>query len=235
MSHPSPLRFFRVSLQQPAASMAVFMLLLVAGGAWTAVYDADDFDQVCLLALVFQMFASSTGFREQARRGHFDPILARGTRRFACARAHWLLSIAPGLVVWLALAVIAWRLAPARSGSFFSASAICAAVYVSTLSWTITLPFQRYVGAVAWFALIFTLAAGHQLHSLREAFLMSSGNWRDTLALTGAVLIAPVFLVANPDVAGSFALAVVAGASAALWAAGAMFIAAFDGVLRDPS
>ena len=233
MSQPSPIRFFRIVVRQPGASMLWFMGSLVGAAIWTAANDLDDFDQVCLAALFFQMFASSTGFRDSARRGHFDPLLAAGTRRLACARAHWLLSVAPGFATWLALGLIASWLAPERAHMLLSASAITAVVYVSTLSWMITLPFQRYVGGVAWLALIFMLAAGHQLHSLREAFMMSSGSWPDTVSLTGAALVAPLFLVANPGVAGALPIGMVTTVSAAAWVVGAMFIGRFDGRLQD--
>jgi hypothetical protein len=233
MSQPTPIRFFRIIMCRPGASMVLFMVSLAGAAVWSSVYDVDDFDQVCLVALFFQMFASSTGFRGAARRGYLDPLLACGTPRLACARAHWLLSVAPGFVTWLALGLVASWCAPDRAHTLLSPSAITAVVYVSTLSWAITLPFQRYVGGIGWLALIFTLAAGHQLHSLREAFMMSSGNWPDTLSLTGAALAAPVFLVASPDVAGAFPLGMVTLVSAAAWIAGVMFIARFDGLLQD--
>jgi hypothetical protein len=234
MSQPSTLRFFW-RLLQPGISMTAFIALLVAAAVWSALRDPDDFDQICLLAVFFQMFAASTGYRPAALRGHFDPMLTAGSSRGACARAHAAVSVAPGLIVWLLLGAIAAVLLPARAQALLSASALIAVSYVSVVCWAITLPFQRYVGGVVWLVVIFTLAAGHQLHSLREAFLMAGSGWIDTVRLTAAALVAPVLLVANPEVAGIVPLGLVLAVAAAVWTAGAAFITRFDAVLRDPS
>ena len=130
MSQPTPIRFFRIIMGQPRASMALFMVSLVGAAVWTSAHDIDDFDQVCLVALFFQMFASSTGFRGAARRGYFDPVLASGTPRLACARAHWLLSVAPGFVTWLALGLVASGCGPGRAHTLLRPTAITAVVYV---------------------------------------------------------------------------------------------------------
>jgi hypothetical protein len=237
MSHPSPLRFFW-AISRPGYVVASAAALLVSGAAWSALRDPDDFDRFCLLALFFQMFSASSGYRYQALRGHFDPILTAGPSRTACARAHWAVSILPGMAVWLVIASLAWAFQPGRAPaliSMTSASAFVAVLYASTLCWTVSLPLRRYAGGMIWLAVIFALAAGHQLHSLRESFLMSSGGWWDTLAVTGAALVTPVFLVANPGVAGVVSLSLVVSVTAVAWIAGAGFIAWFDGVLEDPS
>jgi hypothetical protein len=237
MSHPSPLRFFWATAR-PGYVVVSAAGLVVSGAAWSALRDPDDFDQFCVLALFFQMFSASSGFRHQALRGHFDPILTAGQSRSACARALWALAILPGMVVWLVIASLAWAFQPGRAPalmSMTSASGLVAVLYASTLSWTVSLPLRRYSGGMIWLAVIFGLAAGHQLHSLRESFLMSSGRWGDTLAVTGAALVTPVFLVANPEVAGAASLGLVLSVTAVAWMAGAGFIAWFDGVLEDPS
>jgi hypothetical protein len=256
MNRLAPLRFFWAT-SPPGYAVASAAALLVSGAAWSALRDPDDFDQFVLLALSFQMFSASSGYRQQALRGHFDPILTAGSSRTACALAHFAVSIAPGLAVWLVIAALAWAFQPGRAPGLgapalsapalsapalgapalgmTSASALVAALYASTLCWTVSLPLRRYAGGVLWLALIFALAAGHQLHSLRESFLMSSGGWWDTLALTGAALVAPVYLVANPQVAGVASLGLVLSVTAAAWIAGACFIARFSGVLEDRS
>ena len=241
MNHLAPLRFFWAT-SRPGYAAVSAAALLVSGAAWSALRDPDDFDQFVLLALSFQMFSASSGYRQQALRGHFDPILTAGSSRIACALAHFAVSIAPGLAVWLVIAALAWAFQPGRAPGLgapalgmTSASALVAALYASTLCWTVSLPLRRYAGGVLWLALIFALAAGHQLHSLRESFLMSSGGWWDTFALTGAALVAPVYLIANPQVAGVASLGLVLSVTAAAWIAGACFIARLSGVLEDRS
>jgi hypothetical protein len=266
MSHPAPLRFFWAT-SRPGYAAVSAAALLVSGAAWSALRDPDDFDQFVLLALSFQMFSASSGYRRQALRGHFDSILTAGSPRTACACAHFAVSIAPGMAVWLVIAGLAWAFQPGRAPGLgapalgasalgapalgapalgapalgapalgmTSASALVAALYASTLCWTISLPLRRYAGGVLWLALIFALAAGHQLHSFRESFLMSSGGWWDTFALTGAALVVPVYLIANPQVAGVASLGLVLSVTAAAWIAGACFIARFSGVLEDRS
>jgi hypothetical protein len=236
MNHPSPLRFFWVA-SQPRYGVVSAAALLVSGTAWSALRNPDNSDQLLLLALFFQMFAASTGYRHQALRGHFDPILTAGSSRAACACAHFALSITPGIAVWLVIAVVTWAFRRGRGPGLemTSASALVAVLYASTLCWTVSLALRRYAGGVLWLAVMFALAAGHHLHSLRESFLMSSGGWWDTLALTGAALVTPVYLIANPQVAGVASLGLVLSVTAAAWIAGACFIARFKGELEDPS
>jgi hypothetical protein len=249
MNHPSPLRFVW-TVSRPGRAVISAAALLASAAVWSALRDPDDFDQFLLLALFFQMFTASTGYRHQALRGHFDPILTAGSSRTALACAHFALSITPGLAVWLVIAALAWARQPGRvpalvglaggtglseTTSTSSASALVAVLYASTLCWAVSLPLRRYSGCVLWLAVIFALAASHHLHSLRESFLMSSGGWWDTLALTGAALVTPAYLIANPQVAGAATLALVLSVTAAVWIAGACYIARFNGVLADPS
>src|SRR5207253_6978602 len=81
--------------------------LLMAYGAYVAWVAPADFDQTVAVALFLQMFAASTGYADRATRGHFDSILAGRSSRWPIAGAHWLLSIAPGLTLWVLLAAMA--------------------------------------------------------------------------------------------------------------------------------
>jgi hypothetical protein len=234
MNQPSPLRFFWVLLRPGYVAVSA-AALLVSGAAWFALTDPDDLDPVYLLALFFQMLSASSGYRYQARRGHFDAVLTAGSSRTACALAHWALSITPGMVAWLAVAGVALAFQPGRAPALMSASALAAVLYAATLCWAVSLPLRRYAAAVMWLAVIFLLAAAHQLHVFRESFLMSGAGWTDTLARTGAALVIPIFLIANPEVAGAASLGLVLSVAAAAWLAGLTFIACCDGVPGDPS
>ena len=50
-----------------------------------------------------QMLAASTGFAVRARRGHLDLLLTGGQPRLDAAAAHLVMSIAPGVAVWLSV------------------------------------------------------------------------------------------------------------------------------------
>ena len=56
--------------------------------------------------LVLQIFAASSGFNLALRRGHYDLVLARGVPAPGLLAAHWVASIAPGIAIWLIVAVL---------------------------------------------------------------------------------------------------------------------------------
>ena len=56
--------------------------------------------------LLLQLFVASSGFRFAARRGYYDLLLTSGTPRWQIALAHCLVSITPGIVSWMCVAVL---------------------------------------------------------------------------------------------------------------------------------
>ena len=231
---PRPIRFFAVALK-PSRSLRVALLALVAFALWIAWTEPTEVEQTLVLALVFQMFAAANGYQERAVRGHFDPILAVGRSRPSIAAAHWALSIAPGVVAWLLLTAIVFLVRPSEWPASFTASGLAAFAYVSCLAWALALPLTRYASGVVWIMVLFLLAGGRQLDALREAYAMAGSGWTHVLARAGAAMVCPIFLLANPNAAGSIALLLVLLVAALCTIGGAFFIATLDIPLRDPT
>ena len=104
--------------------------------------------------LLLQLFAASSGFDVPARRGHYDLLLTSGHRRVWVAPAHWVTSIAPGVLAWLMLAAVE---AAASGGADVRllASGTCAAMaLVSTMAWAITVRLPRFSGGIGWLLLL---------------------------------------------------------------------------------
>src|SRR5258705_3172966 len=96
------LRFFRV-VQLHSAYMLIGLAALGVFGVAEFAMDPGRGMDVAVPVMLLQMFAVSSGFSVPARRGHFDALLTGGSSRLQVALTHWLVSIAPGISVWLVL------------------------------------------------------------------------------------------------------------------------------------
>jgi hypothetical protein len=228
MTEPSPSRFFALVLR-PEPTIAGSALVVLGTYAWVGVNDPTDIRQISVLALMVQMFAAATGYRERVLSGHFDPILVTGSPRAAVAASHWLVSIAPGALVWIVLGTL---LLPTALSTPFTASGMIAFLYVSSIAWALALPLTRYATGVLWIILFVILSGGSQLQTLHGVFLTDSAAWRDLLAQTGASLVCPMFLLEHTDAARPTTLLLVTMATAATLAAGGWFVATLDAPLK---
>ena len=226
-------QFFGIVLR-PTPAVVTAGVVLIVFGIYLASVDPGNFDQTAGIALFLQAFASSTGYSDRATRGHFDAVLTGCQSRWTIARAHWALSVAPGLVTWSALAVVDLLGRPTHWPTTLSVSGAAALLWVSTAAWAVTLRLPRYAGGALWLVGIAALAAGHRLQPLRELFLAGDSTWSDAARAAGAALICPIFLVARPDLGHTRTLVLVTGAAIAAWTAGARFIYRFDAALVDP-
>lgn len=234
MNDLSPFPFFAVILRPRPSAIGV-LLLLVGFSGWIAWTDPRDFDQTTVLALIFQMFAAATGYREFATRGHFDALLARGTGRRSIAAAHCIWSASQGAIAWLALALIAGLVHPRQWPLPLHGAALAAFLYVSSAAWAFALPLTRYATGVVWILVLFVLAGVGEVHTLREMFLASGDGWKSLIRGTAATLVCPVFLITDGPHTDTTLLALVLLTSAASGAAGAWFIATLDVPLKDVS
>lgn len=234
MNAPSPLGYFVLVLQLRRSLLAT-LILLGTFTAWIAWVDPTNVDEAIVIALFAQMFAAASGYRERALRGHFDSILAFGWSRASVAAAHWMVSIAPGVLAWLVVSAGAAAVQPARWPASLTASGLVALLYVSCAAWAFALPLTRYVSGVIWVAALVVLAGVGYVRMLRDTFLATDATVIDVLARTGSALVCPVFLLSDPQVANALILLLVALASAVLTAGGALFIARLDIPLRDLS
>jgi len=151
----STLQFFRIVRPVPRLMRGTFAVVTVAS-ALRLLLSPAGVGQTVLPVLLLQTFAVSTGFMGYARRGHFDLLFTRGAGRVQVAAIYWLLSALPGIVSWLALAVleILWH----RSMLLTSSGTLAVVLCVSMLPWALSVPLPRFSGATGWLlALVMTV------------------------------------------------------------------------------
>jgi hypothetical protein len=148
-------RFFVVVPVVPTAMLWTFTLTVVAGCAAIAV-NVSYADRTLAPVLLLQLFATASGFRVPARRGHYDLLFTSGESRLTIAVTHWLMSAFPGVFAWCALAISEH----AAGGTALTASGtIAAMVLVSTVPWSLTMPLARLTGAIVLLLIFVTAAA----------------------------------------------------------------------------
>ena len=165
----STLQFFRVVKPVPRLMRGAFVVVTTAS-AIRLLLSPDGVAATMLPVLLLQMFAVSTGFMGYARRGHFDLLFTRGAGRIQVAALYWLLSALPGVVCWLALAMLelAWH----RTALLASSGTLAVILCVSMLPWALSVPLTRFSGATGWLlVLVMTVA-------LTPAGTAGYGLWR---------------------------------------------------------
>jgi hypothetical protein len=171
--------------------------------------------QILLPVLVLQLFATSTGFIADARRGHFDVLLTGGVDRVTVAATYWALAVWPGVACWVVLALI--DLAGHGRTGLLSAGTIAAVTSVSTIPWATTVPLNRFAGAIGW---LLTLVLLSGVTTLNEAMFVRRIDQAPWSRVVACVLF-PARLVGEPaagNETGIFLLALLAtiGMGAAL-------------------
>ena len=231
---PRVFRFFAVLLRPRRSDLAIAVSILALGVYLELVYPGG-FDQTIGITLFLQLFAASTGYRERLRRGHFDPVLVGRPSRWAISAAHWGMSIALGLTLWLLLGVIdlAGGTGHAHVPTALTPTGLVVFLYVSTVVWAVTLPLPRYSGAILWLSLLLGLGATQRLQALHQTFSPAGGSWSDVLHSTGAALVCPVFFMLEPSAVSLGLLGLVLLATLAIWIVGAMLVGRFAGVLVE--
>jgi hypothetical protein len=208
----SPFRFFMVVGLQPVHNVAVLVAVLVVG-LWTIAMSPGEMDSALGMLLLVHMFMASTGFLVRARRGHFDPILTSASDRSSIAVAHWIVSIAPGLVAWALVALVA---ALYGSGSAWSAVVgrrACALAIVSAIAWTLGFATGRGAAGALWIAAL-AAALVYRTDLLGTAAAGSVASTSQAIRHAGAVIFCPFLLLGNrpPLAAGATAASVCAAA-----------------------
>jgi hypothetical protein len=143
--------FLVVPVVSPAM-LWTFFLLLAAGSA-AIVVDVRAAREAMTPLLLLQLFAAASGFRVPARRGHYDLLLTSGVSRVGVAVAHWVMSVYPGVLAWLALALTE-RVAGA--GTLTTTGTILAVAFMSTAPWALAMPLPRMSAAIFWLVVFFT-------------------------------------------------------------------------------
>ena len=171
-------RFFIVVPVVPRAMLGAFGAATLVGGVVLGV-DASQGGRAVAPVLLLQLFASASGFVIPARRGHYDLLLTRGDSRVMIAVMHWIMSITPGIVSWLVLAVIELI---AGERSLIAPGTLLSLCIVSTLPWSMTVTLPRLTGAIAWLL----------------AFALVSAALPNPAASAAAMLLPWAFLRASP-------------------------------------
>jgi len=218
------LRFFCVVPPVPRLMIGTFAVIAVIAGA-AVVSDPGRAAGAVAPLLLLQLFAASSGFAVPARRGHYDLLLTRGCRRAWAAMAHWVVSIAPGVASWLAVAVVE-RVASNGSSATLVASGTWAAVFlVSTLPWAFTVALPRFSGAIGWLLVVVTATTMFSSPVLDD-WTVGSTRIEALVWPAWTVLVNPVAAVGHPlggphllAVTPALAVAVIAMVLACRWAA----------------
>ena len=186
-------RFFRAVAPVPRLTIVTFIVIVVAASAKVAIAPADARDALMPL-LVHQAFAASSGFATPARRGYYDLLLTRGDGRFRVAIAHWIASIAPGIVAWMFVAVVEAIVTVGHGNAVRSSGTIATLFLVSTLPWAITVPLPRFAGAIGWLLVAVTAAS---FMSPGESAIGGSpfGQFRGDLLTSIGILIYPMEMI----------------------------------------
>ena len=217
----------------PSPWMCVAAAAIVGFGAYLVwIGGPQQIDQVVGVTLFLQLFSASTGYRARLRAGHFDPVLVNRPSPFRLAAVHWLSSTSLGLVVWLALGLIALAARPAALPTALTPAGLALIAYASTISWVIGVAAGRLSGAVAWLAVLLALAAGQQLSALRVAFLPHPETLVDWLRTLRSTLVMPAFLIMDPHDVDVPLIVTVLVAAAAAWACGCALIWFSDAALE---
>ena len=108
--------------------------------------------------LVLQIFAASSGFGLALRRGYYDLVLSRGVPATRLLLAHWVASIAPGVMAWSIVAALEPVVSSAPPSALTSGSVV-ALVLASSLPWAVTTPLPRFAAAIGWLMLLVTSLA----------------------------------------------------------------------------
>jgi hypothetical protein len=146
-------RFFRVVPPVPSSLLATFAVVTVVSITAIAI-EPMTVRGTLTAVLVLQLFASSSGFAGQARRGHYDLLLTRGERRSVIAAVHWAMSALPGVASWIAIAIAEAIATGGEPGVALTSGTTTALVVVSTIAWAATVPLPRYAGAIGWIMLV---------------------------------------------------------------------------------
>jgi hypothetical protein len=200
--------------------MRVALLALTAVGTGMLLVDRGAGEKVVVPLILLQMFAASTGFAVPARRGHYDLLITGGASRLRIAGTHLLMSVAPGVAAWLALACVEAGLNRGESRALESGT-VAAMAIVSLVAWALTVPMPRLSGGIMWLLAIVTMVgvtdSGREIaFSLRDGAVSPAG--------AALYVLCPLVLIGRPVTASSIwvvvpglALAFVGAAAALAW------------------
>jgi hypothetical protein len=214
-----PLAFYAVvPLHSPYMWLA--LAAITATGILILAIDPSSGEQVVVPILFLQMFSASTGFAVPARRGHYDLLMTSGAGRLRIAATHLVLSVAPGIAAWLAVAGVELALRGGESRAL-AAGSVTALLLVSTLAWAATVPLPRLSGGIMWLLAIVMLLG---LTAEWRPAALAAVEGGPSVGAALVYVLCPFLLVGRPlplsaswIVAPAVGLSVLAVASALAW------------------
>jgi hypothetical protein len=214
-------KYFAIVSRPPAYGLVVLAAVTLLGAATTWL-NPREIDSSLGMVLFVHMLLASSGFVPAARRGHFDPMLARGRNRRSALIAHWCASIAPGAAAWAAIAAAGLTLGAPESLSALAGSRLVAFWIVSSVAWSVGFAMPRGAGGAIWIALLIVLLVWH-------ADLLSRVSTPDSpaavLRAAGTLLLCPFLLLGSRMTAGTPAMAAAVAVATTMllgmWRAGA--------------
>ena len=223
------IRFFAVSRLHPRHSW-LLLAACVAFGIWTIKYDPHELDASLGLVLVIQLFLVSTGFTSRAFSGHFDMVMIAGASRRRLALGHWLVSIAPGVVAWLVLALAGLLLGSRAAGSALAGQRAVALLIVSSVAWVVGYRLPRGAAGVLWLTVLVAILLQHNLRALSMSLDGGQHGW---IWETVIVLVCPFLLVGEKPLVPAIPLAAAAAIAMAVLLAVFVLTEHLDVVLRE--
>ena len=218
------LRFYCVVPPVPRLMIGTFAVIAVIAGA-AVVSDPGRASGALAPVLLLQLFAASSGFAVPARRGHYDLLLTRGGSRVRAAVAHWVMSIAPGVASWLAVAAVERVASQGSSGALVASGTWAAVFLVSTLPWAFTVALPRFSGGIGWLLVLVTVATTFS-RTVLDDWTVGSTRVEALVWPAWTVLVNPWAAVGHPldhpqllAVIPALAIAASAMALACRWAA----------------
>jgi hypothetical protein len=145
----SAFRFFMVAPLHSSYMLAALGAVLSVG-CGTLVLNPHKGADVLVPVALLQMFAASSGFAIAARRGYTDLLLTAGAGRIGIALTHLMLSIAPGLLVWVSLGAVEMVAGRTVTPRAFTSGSVASMLLVSAFAWSISVPLPALSGGLVW-------------------------------------------------------------------------------------
>jgi hypothetical protein len=113
------------------------------------------------------------------------------------AGTHWATSVAPGILTWIALAVVELAASGGRSGALLASGTCASMIVVSTIPWALTVTLPRFSGAIGWLLLL-TLARMTFGMRVPGAWTMDSTRLGSLVEAAGVFLLFPIVALGQP-------------------------------------
>lgn len=155
MMRVSPARYFLTARIHAPYALLILAIVLITGVYIVTLNPYTGLDDGLGMVLFVQMFLASTGFSARARRGHFDALLTVSESRTHALVAHWVVSVAPGVLAWGMVALVGLALGNGAAWSALIGPRAAALFIVSAVAWTLGFAMARGTAGFLWTMALF--------------------------------------------------------------------------------